>query len=117
MSNYPVDRESSVPFVLRGDSFDTKVNSMLPNGGLYSGVQVDRAMIPQKIVPTSTYFTTVMLKGANPPPGAIEQAIGTNRPGNNYTAAPTVFWYANTPPKNSGPFNLKVIESKNCRDY
>ena len=85
MSNYPVDRESSVPFVMRGDSFDTQVNSMLPNGGLYSGVQVDRAMIPQKIVPTSTYFTTVMLKGANPPPGAIEQAIGTNRPGNNYT--------------------------------
>ena len=46
MSNYPVEKESPVPFVMRGDSFDSKVNSMLPNGGLYSGVEVERAMIP-----------------------------------------------------------------------
>ena len=84
MSNYPVEKDSSVPFVMRGDSFDTKVESMLPNGGLYSGIEVERAMIPKKVVPTSTYFSTVLLKEANPPPGALEQAVGTNRPGNNY---------------------------------
>lgn len=116
MSNYPVEKESPVPFVMRGDSFDSKVNSMLPNGGLYSGVEVERAMIPKKIQPTSTYFSTVLLKEANPPPGALEQAVGTNRPGNNYTAAPSVFWYADTHKVNKGPFRLKVLDSLNCKD-
>jgi hypothetical protein len=116
MSNYPVEKESPVPFVMRGDSFDSKVNTMLPNGGLYSGVEVERAMIPKKIEPTSTYFTTELLKEANPPPGAIEQAVGTNRPGNNYTAAPSVYWYNNTTKVNNGPFNLKVVQSLNCKE-
>ena len=53
---------------------------------------------------------------ANPPPGAVEQAIGTNRPGNNYTAAPFVKWYDDTTEVNNGPFNLKVIETKKCKN-
>ena len=116
MSNYPVEKESPVPFVMRGDSFDARVNTMLPNGGLYSGIEVERAMIPKKIEPTSTYFTSVLLKEANPPPGALEQAVGTNRPGNNYTAAPSVYWYADTTEVNKGPFNLKVVQSLNCKN-
>ncbi len=116
MSNYPVEKDSDVPFVMRGDSFDTRVNKMLPNGGLFSGPVVKRAVIPEPIYPTSTYFTTELLKEANPPPGAIEQAIGTNRPGNNYTAAPYVKWYSDTTEVNNGPFNLKVIETKKCKN-
>ena len=37
MSNYPVEKDSRIPFVMRGDSYDTRVNKMLPNGGLYTG--------------------------------------------------------------------------------
>ena len=116
MSNYPVEKDSRIPFVMRGDSYDTRVNKMLPNGGLYTGPVVQRAMIPEPIYPTSTYFTTTLLQGANPPPGAVEQAIGTNRPGNNYTAAPFVKWYDDTTEVSSGPFNLKVIETKKCKN-
>jgi len=115
MSNYPVEKKSDVPFVMRGDSFDSRVNKMLPNGGLYTGPVIQRAMIPEPIYPTSTYFSTELLQSANPPPGAMEQAIGTNRPGNNYTAAPHVKWYSDTTEVNSGPFNLKVIETKTCK--
>ena len=45
------------------------------------------------------------LASANPPPGAIDQYIGTNRPGNNYTAMPTLYWYKT---KGKGPHNFKV---------
>ena len=52
MSNYPVEKKSDVPFVMRGDSFDSRVNKMLPNGGLYTGPVIQRAMIPISMTPT-----------------------------------------------------------------
>ena len=60
----------------------------MKNGGLYGGPAVDRAWIPKPVYPTSSYFTNYLLEEANPPPGAVEQAIGINRPENSYTAAP-----------------------------
>ena len=111
--DYPIEKESNVPFESRGSSPSTEAPEMLPNGGLYSGsCPAGRAWIPTKIVPTSTYFTSELLKQANPPPGALDQYVGTNRPGNNYTAMPNVHWYNRTSKQNQGPFNIKVTHCK-----
>ena len=85
----------------------------MKNGGLYGGPNVDRAWIPKPVYPTSSYFTNYLLEGANPPPGAVEQAIGINRPGNSYTAAPHSYWYQKAPRENDGPFRIKGTKKKN----
>jgi hypothetical protein len=107
--DYSVDKESEVPMELRADTYDETIQATSKNGGLYGGVAADRSWIPKPVYPTSAYFTNYLLKSANPPPGAMEQAIGTNRPGNNYIPMPHVKWYAKTPVTNQGPFDLKVI--------
>lgn len=74
------------------------------NGGLYGGPQCDRPWMPIHVTPTATNYM-YNLQSANPPPGAVEQYVGTNRSGNNYTAMPEVFWHKT---KGKGPYNIKV---------
>ena len=81
-----------------------------PNGGLYGGPDCERPWMPIDVTPTATNYIANNLKSANPPPGAVEQYVGTNRPGNNYTAMPEAYWYNNTSKLNHGPFNLKVTK-------
>lgn len=107
-----VDKPGKVPLELRGDSYDEAIKTTAKNGGLYGGKHADRAHIPKPVYPTSTYFTSVLLESANPPPGAIEQTIGLNRPGNNYVAAPASHWYQNAPVDNSGPFRVKGVNPR-----
>ena len=33
------------------------------------------------------------LRSANPPPGATEQYVGTDRLGNNYVSMPGTYWF------------------------
>ena len=108
----PVDKESEVPLELRGDSYDTPMKPTAVNGGLYSGKPVDRAHIPKPVYANGAYFTSVLLPEANPPPGAVEQTIGLNRPGNNYAPAPAVSWYQNTPLENMGPYRIKGVKGR-----
>ena len=82
-----------------------------PNGGLYGGPDCDRPWLPIDVTPTATNYIANNLRSANPPPGAIEQYVGTNRLGNNYTAMPESYWYNNTTELNPGPFNLKVTKN------
>lgn len=107
-----VDKKSNVPLEQRGDSYNTRVKQTAVNGGLYGGssTHVDRAHIPKPVYPTGAFFTSVLLPHANPPPGAIKQIVGLNRPGNNYAAAEPVSWYQNTPIDNMGPFRIKGID-------
>lgn len=113
LEDIPVDKESSVPLEHRGDSYHVRIQPTMKNGGLYGGPNVDRAWIPKPVYPTSSYFTNYLLEEANPPPGAIEQAIGINRPGNSYTAAPHSYWYQKAPRENDGPFRIKGTKKKN----
>merc|ERR1711990_1238892 len=59
------------------------------------------------VTPTTTNMINKNLVSAEPPPGATEQYIGTNRQGNNFTAMPGINWYNTTNESNPGPFNLK----------
>ena len=88
---------------------DTLTKSMPPsqiNGGLFSGPPVDYPWMPIPITPTETNYIVNNLKSANPPPGALEQFISVNRPGNNYSAKPNILKFNNTNTSNCGPFNI-----------
>jgi len=110
-NDYPVDLESDIKPTLRWTNANTTVPPMRHNGGLYSGPQNNAPYMPRYVPPTSTYFMQVLLKSANPPPGAIEQYPTENRLGNNYTAMPNVHWF-NSAYDNKGPYNIKVIKRK-----
>ena len=56
------------------------------------------------------FFTSVLLPHANPPPGAIKQIVGLNRPGNNYAAAEPVSWYQNTPKITWDHYRIKGVD-------
>ena len=111
--NIPVDVESSVPLHLRWNNIDTEVPKPPVNGGLFSGEQDvgPHASIP--VIPTATYMISKNLLSANPPPGATEQYVGTNRSTNNYVPMPGVYWYNDTHPINKGPYSMKVVNKKN----
>jgi hypothetical protein len=55
------------------------------NGGLYTGEEVHKGAtygaIPVK--PDAFYMNNITLMSANPPPGAMQQAVDNTRPGNN----------------------------------
>ena len=57
------------------------------NGGLYTGApfvpSAPWGNIP--VTPDAGYMTHYNLRTANPPPGAIYQYPGSNRPGNSFT--------------------------------
>ena len=101
--NYSVEKESVVPFESRSSNFESKLEYAPVNGGLYNK-KSDCG--PVHVIPTTTNYILNHLKSANPPPGAMEQIVGTNRLGNNYIAMPNVKWLKDTDKKNCGPFNI-----------
>ena len=103
--DYEIVIKTDVKPELRSKNPNTEINYSPVNGGLYGGEQKDRPWMPQHIVPTATNLMLNNLKSANPPPGAIEQYIGTNRQGNNYSAMPNIYWYYT---EDEGPHHIKV---------
>lgn len=103
--DYKILIESDIDPAERSSNPDSKMPQRPPNGGLYGGPQQDRPWMPIDVTPTATNLIVNNLKSANPPPGAVEQYVGTNRLGNNYTAMPDVYWHTNV---NRGPYNLKT---------
>jgi len=103
--DYKIMVNSEIPPELRGGNPGEELNYNPVNGGLYGGPQCKRSWMPQHVTPTATNLIMNNLASANPPPGAIEQYIGTNRPGNNYTAMPDIYWFKT---QGKGPHNLKV---------
>ena len=63
--------------------------------------------IPVK--PDSSYYIHENLKSADPPPKALTQYSGTNRPGNNFNINKGVYNYK-TNGFNKGPFRIKVTK-------
>ena len=108
-NSYPVDITTSVHFNERDSSPDTKMPAPAKNGGLYGGEQSNSPWMPIPVIPTSTNFME-NLRSANPPPGAMQQFVGTVRLGNNYTSMPGVEWYVAKKPE-CGPFSIKGINS------
>jgi hypothetical protein len=78
------------------------------NGGLYTGT----SFIPNApwgnvpVIPDTGYMIHYNLRSANPPPGAIYQYPGSNRPGNSWTPMHGIQKY------NDNRFNLYCIDEK-----
>ena len=106
--NYSIDVNSNVPLHLRDNNPFTQINRNTVNGELYGGNESNKPWMPIKVTPTATNFIQRNLLSANPPPGATEQYVGTNRIGNNYTAMPNIHWF--NPSSSTGPYHLKVTK-------
>jgi hypothetical protein len=108
-NSYAVDSSTHVPYTERDSSPQTQMVKPSLNGGLYGGEQSREPWMPIPITPTSTNFME-NLRSAKPPPGAMQQFVGTVRLGNNYTAMPGVEWYVSNKPE-CGPFSIKGTSS------
>ena len=85
------------------------------NAGFYMGEPFNgpHGFIP--VIPTAYYLSHINLASANPPPGVLNQDIGNNRPGNNYTATNRL-WYSNTNNNmNYGPFDMQCKNINNVQ--
>lgn len=110
-NDYEVDIKTQVPAELRWNNANSPAPPPLINGGLYSGPENNSPWMPQKVVPTTTYFMQTLLKSANPPPNASTQYPGGNRLGNNYTAMPGIYWFNSYKnPQNKNVHNFKVYK-------
>lgn len=87
-----------------------------PNGGLYNGPQSTKPWSRPSVPPTEEYYTNVLLRSANPPPGAINQYQGSgNRLGNSNT--PTVGLYWNNPLDDFGNYYERIPKNDNNREF
>jgi hypothetical protein len=90
---YPLD-----PNALNPRNFMKPVNSPVPvptpapNGGLYSGPQATGPWANIPIQP-EMHIYIANLSSAEPPPGAQNQMVGTNRLGNNTLMQPPVRFF------------------------
>lgn len=108
--DYLVDLRTDIPPQYRSNNPHTAMPANPINGGIYGGESSKKPWMPIAITPTATNYIHRNLLSANPPPGATEQYVGTNRLGNNYSATPEVYWMNEVHPQNHGPFNLKVTK-------
>ena len=112
-NDYPVDVESDIEPSLRWSNSTTSAPPAQKNGGLYGGPENRAPWMPIPVVPTSTYFMTTLLDSANPPPNAKYHYPSENRPGNNYSASPNIYWFNSSyDPQKKNQYNIKIIKKK-----
>ena len=107
--HYSTVEPGKVPAVFRDYNPDSKIPPSPPNGGLFGGEQSKQPWANIPITPSMTNLIHHNSRSANPPPGALEQYIGTERPGNNYSPMPGVYWY--NPPQQRGIYYIKGVKS------
>ena len=107
--HFLVDTPSNVSVENRDYSPQSSMPKMTANGSLYGGPQSTAPWASIPVSPTATNFIYNLLRSANPPPGAIQQAIGSIRPGNNYMAMPELRWYNPNKPEHHGKYKMKGI--------
>lgn len=109
--NYSVVKKTQVPPHLRHNAF-TSMPTSPRHGGLFSGPPSNNPWNSIPVTPTMTNYIQNNLRSANPPPGATQQYIGSNRLGNNYVSMPGVYWH--------NPENMKgmyAIKSTHQADF
>jgi len=97
--------------------FDEKssIPPSAPNGGLYSGPQSTGPWANIPVIPSGTNLIHYNLRSANPPPGATEQYVGTDRLGNNYSPMIGVYWY--NPEQSNGMYSMTVTKKSDEKQY
>uniref|UniRef100_A0A6C0EXZ5 Uncharacterized protein n=1 Tax=viral metagenome TaxID=1070528 RepID=A0A6C0EXZ5_9ZZZZ len=94
---------------------NTAIPDPLPNGGLFGGPQSTGPWANIPVIPSDTNLIHYNLRSANPPPGATEQYIGTDRLGNNYAPMIGVYWY--NPEGSNGMFRMAVTKKEDAKQY
>jgi hypothetical protein len=92
---------------------DTSVPEPLPNGGLFRGPQSNKPWANIPVIPTDTNLIHYNLKSANPPPGATQQYVSTDRLGNNYAPMIGVYWY--NPSESRGMYRMMVTKKEDVK--
>lgn len=96
-------------------------NSAMPaarvHGGLYNAPETNYPWNAIRVTPTMTNYVHNNLRSANPPPGATEQYVGTERPGNNYAAMPGTYWFNPANPEQQGKHMIKVVHAVDRKTY
>ena len=92
----------------RSINANTSIPDSLANGGLYGGMQSTGNWANIPVIPTDTNMIHYNLRSANPPPGATEQYVGTDRPGNNYAPMIGIYWY--NPESSNGLYKMMVMK-------
>jgi len=99
----------------------TDANTAMPpapvHGGLYNAPETKNPWNAIAVTPTMTNYIQFNLRSANPPPGATEQYVGTERPGNNYAPMPGTYWFNPKTPEQQGKHMIKVTHGKDRRTY
>ena len=94
---------------------NTSIPESAPNGGLYRGIQSTEPWANIPITPSGTNLIHYNLRSANPPPGATEQYVGTDRLGNNYIPMIGVNWY--NPEQLKGLYHMNVTNKADMKQY
>jgi hypothetical protein len=93
---YYIDSDPTNPRSSANELITKQQQSSIPNpvknGGIYGGEQVTGPWANINVVP-ETHLYLENLASANPPPGAIQQTFGNNRPGNNTIIRPYLQYY------------------------
>ena len=92
-THYQVLSPSNVEDYKRSNGPNQMMPQSLPNGGIFGGPQSTKPWANTPTPATSTNYIKNLLASANPPPGAMDQLVGTNRIGNNYMAMSDLYWY------------------------
>jgi hypothetical protein len=109
--SYKTLTEGIVPPEKRSNNENTEIPPSLPNGGLYNAIQSTESWANIPVIPTDTNLIHFNLRSANPPPGATEQYVSTDRLGNNYTSMIGVYWY--NPEHARGMYRMQVTKQEN----
>ena len=94
---------------------NTAIPESSPNGCLYGGPQSTEPWANIPVTPSGTNLIHYNLRSANPPPGATEQYVGTDRLGNNYNPMIGVYWY--NPEEQHAKYRMSVTIKADMKQY
>jgi hypothetical protein len=94
----------------RGSNENTAIPPALPNGGLFMPPQSTMPWANIPVIPSDTNLIHNNLRSANPPPGATQQYVSTDRLGNNYAPMIGVYWY--NPENARGLYRMMVTKKE-----
>lgn len=115
VDTYKTFTESMLSQAINTTEENSTIPPSLPNGGLYNAQQVSAPWGSIPVVPTDSNIIHLNLRSANPPPGATEQYVSTNRLGNNYTSKTGV--YAYNPPGANNMYRMDVTRKSDEVQY
>jgi len=113
--NYSTVREGPVPAAFRDRNETSKMPPSKPHGGLFRGPVEGHPWEAIPVTATMTNYIQHHLRSANPPPGATEQYVGSDRLGNNYAPMPGTYWF--NPKTKQGLHNIKVTHKCDEREH